>query len=74
MTEIQTATNSGSLFNNRIITIEIPLPADYGVGGLDPNGLGEDGWWLVEYDVRAGNDTTTWEVEIRGNPVHLKVP
>jgi hypothetical protein len=74
VTEIQTASGGSALFNNRIITIEIALPADYGTGGLDPNGLGEDGWWLVEYDVRAGNDTTTWEVEIRGNPVHLKVP
>ena len=37
-----------------------------GKGGLDPDGLGEDGWWKVEYDVRAGNDTTTWEVSIRG--------
>jgi hypothetical protein len=52
----------------------VPLPATYGAGGLDPNGIGEDGWWLVEYDVRAGNDTTTWEVSIRGNPVHLVVP
>ncbi len=74
VTEIQTATSSGALFDNRILTIDIPLPATYGTGGLDPNGLGEDGWWIVEYDVRAGNDTTTWEVEIRGNPVHLKVP
>ncbi len=73
VTEIQTSDGS-SFFNNRILTIEIALPTDYGTGGLDPNGLGEDGWWLVEYDVRAGNDTTTWEVEIRGNPVHLKVP
>jgi hypothetical protein len=71
--EIQTS-NGTPFFNNRILTIEIPLPSDYGVGGLDPNGLGEDGWWRVEYDVRAANDTTTWEVEIRGNPVHLKVP
>ncbi len=75
VTEIQTAsTSSGALFNNRILTIEIPLPTDYGAAGLDPNGIGEDGWWIVEYDVRAANDTTTWEVAIRGNPVHLKVP
>ena len=74
VTQIQTASSSGALFNNRILTIEIPVPSTYGTGGLDPNGLGEDGWWIVEYDVRAGNDTTTWEVEIRGNPVHLKVP
>ena len=70
VTEIQTAsTSSGALFNNRILTIEIPLPTDYGAAGLDPNGIGEDGWWIVEYDVRAANDTTTWEVAIRGNPV-----
>lgn len=70
VTEVQTSTGS-PLFNNRILTIEVGLPQDYGTGGLDPNGIGEEGWWLVEYDVRAGNDTTTWEVEIRGNPVHL---
>ncbi|HKZ90521.1 MAG TPA: hypothetical protein VJZ50_00135, partial [Candidatus Limnocylindrales bacterium] len=71
-TEIQTAsTSSGALFNNRILTIDIPLDLDYATDPLDPDGLGEDGWWKVEYDVRAGNDTTTWEVAIRGNPVHL---
>lgn len=73
VTEVQTSTGS-ALFNNRVLTIEIALPATYGEGGLDPDGLGEDGWWKVEYDVRAGNDTTTWEVEIRGNPVHLVIP
>jgi hypothetical protein len=71
-TQVQTASSSsGALFNNRILTIEIPLGMSYGKGGLDPDHLGEDGWWKVEYDVRAGNDTTTWEVAIRGNPVHL---
>ncbi len=73
VTQLQTSTGS-ALFNNRIVTIEVALPTNYGAGNLDPNGLGEDGWWIVEYDVRAGNDTTTWEVNIRGNPVHLKVP
>jgi hypothetical protein len=73
VTSIQTSDGT-PLFNNRIVTIDIALPADYASGGLDPNGIGEDGWWLVEYDVRAGNDTTTWEVGIRGNPVHLVVP
>jgi hypothetical protein len=70
VTQVQTSTGS-ALFNNRLLTIEVGLPQNYGDGGLDPNGIGEEGWWLVEYDVRAGNDTTTWEVEIRGNPVHL---
>ncbi len=74
VTQIQTADSSASpkaLFNNKTLTIEVDLPQNYGAGGLDPDGLGESGWWKVEYDVRAGNDTTTWEVEIRGNPVHL---
>jgi hypothetical protein len=69
VTQIQTA--APARFINRILTIDIPLPTNYGTGGLDPDGLGEEGWWKVEYDVRAGNDTTTWEVQIRGNPVHL---
>ncbi len=73
VTQLQTS-NGSALFNNKIVTIEVALPSNYAAGGLDPNGLGEDGWWQVEYDVRAGNDTTTWEVNIRGNPVHLKVP
>ena len=71
VTEIQTANSSGALFNNRIVTVEIPLDFAYATAALDPDGLGEDGWWKVEYDVRAANDTTTWEVEINGNPVHL---
>ena len=73
VTELQTS-NGTPLFNNKIVTIDIALPVDYGASGLDPDGLGEDGWWKVEYDVRAGNDTTTWQVSIRGNPVHLVVP
>ncbi len=69
VTQVQTA--APAKFNNRILTIQIVLPPNYGVGGLDPDGIGEDGWWKVEYDVRAGNDTTTWEVRLTGNPVHL---
>ncbi len=69
VTVVQTA--APARFNNRILTLEVPLGTTYGQGGLDPDGLGEDGWWKVEYDVRAGNDTTTWEVRLTGNPVHL---
>ena len=69
VTEIQTA--APARFNNRILTINVSLPTDYGDSSLDPDGLGEEGWWKVEYDVRAGNDTTTWEVRLIGNPVHL---
>ena len=47
---------------------------DYGVSGLTPSGETESGWWKVRYTVNSGNDTTTWEVSIRGNPVRLVVP
>ena len=76
VTQIQTAINGAAQFNNRLITIEIPLPTTYGSAGLDPPGdiTSEPGWWRVEYNVSGGNDTTTWGVSIRGNPVHLILP
>jgi Flp pilus assembly protein TadG len=72
---IQTS-NGSALFNNKMITIKVPLPSTYGAGGLDPPGdiTAEDGWWLIEYDIAQANDTTTWGVSIRGNPVHLVLP
>ena len=76
VSQIQTAVNGAAQFNNREITITIPLPASYGQGGLNPPGdiTDEDGWWLIEYNVNQGNDTTTWSVDIHGNPVHLVLP
>ena len=75
VSEIQTSDN-GALFNNKMITISVPLPATYGSAGLDPPGdiTTEAGWWLIEYNINAANDTTTWGVSIRGNPVHLVLP
>lgn len=75
VTQLQTADAGTVLYNNAWITIEIPLPANYGQGGLTPPGETEPGWWKIEYQVTAaGNDTTTWKVNVRGNPVHLTVP
>jgi Putative Flp pilus-assembly TadE/G-like len=76
VTSIQTSINGAAQFNNKEITITIPLPADYGASGLNPPGdaTDEDGWWQIEYNVNQGNDTTTWSVDIRGNPVHLVLP
>ena len=73
-TQIRTNSGSGSSFDNSVLTISIPLPSNYGQGGLTPPGETEAGWWKIEYEVAGGNDTTTWEVSIRGNPVHLIVP
>jgi hypothetical protein len=63
-----------------MITITIPLSATYGSGGLTPPGVpgataaDKVGWWKIYYDVTNANDTTTWLVNILGNPVHLVVP
>ena len=66
--------NSGSQFDAYWLDILIPLGANYGAGGLTPPGETEDGWWKIQYTVAGGNDTTTWQVNIRGNPVHLVLP
>jgi hypothetical protein len=73
-------TNSGgtSYYNNAWLTILVPLPATYGCSVsspcLTPSGEPGPGWWKLEYTVAGGNDTTTWMVSVRGNPVHLILP
>jgi Flp pilus assembly protein TadG len=68
------ATSGGQFFQNSWIKIIIALPASYGSIGLTPSGEPAAGWWKVKYTVNKGNDTTTWMVSLRGNPVHLIVP
>jgi Flp pilus assembly protein TadG len=69
---LQTTSCSGSScstpFNDMMLTILIPLDSSYGTS------LWNNGWWQVEYDVSSGNDTTTWQVQVRGKPVHLTMP
>ena len=67
---------TGSSFNNTWIEITIPLVAlkADGTASVNPygnGGLWQGGWWQVQYNVSAGNDTTTWSVNVNGNPVHL---
>jgi Flp pilus assembly protein TadG len=74
-----TATTSGGThpYNDSWLTILIPLPSTYGSVGLTPGGETQAGWWKIDYKIAAGvqsNDTTTWRVGVRGNPVHLIVP
>ena len=73
-TQIQTSVGGAAQFNNRLLTITVPLPTTYGVVGLKPAGETEQGWWKIEYQMNAANDTTTWGVSINGNPVHLLLP
>lgn len=75
LTQLQTANGGSTLYQDAWVTIQIPLPATYGQGGLTPPGETQPGWWKIEYNItQAGNDTTTWEVNVRGNPVHLITP
>jgi len=74
VTQIQTAVGGANQFNDTWITIQVALPANYGTSNITPAGEPGPGWWKVEYQVGGGNDTTTWMVGIRGNPVHLIVP
>jgi hypothetical protein len=80
VTSIQTASGGVSSFNNTWIYITIPLPSSYGSTGLWDAckllGTGScPGWWQIKYTTDKGaNDTTTWQVSLEGNPVHLVVP
>lgn len=68
--EITTTTNGAQSFNNTWIHISIPLDSKYG-----QSGLWQGGWWQIVYSTpQGGNDTTTWQVSVSGNPVHLLVP
>ena len=52
----------------------VPIPGTYGQAGLQPPGDPAPGWWKIRYTVQSANDTTTWQVSVLGNPVHLVVP
>jgi Flp pilus assembly protein TadG len=70
VTQITTANNGSSSFNNTWIHIRVAIPTTYGNAGL-----WQGGWWQIQYQVPdGGNDTTTWQVSVQGNPVHLIVP
>lgn len=69
-TYFQTNKGSGSSssFNSTWVTMDISLGSTY------PKNPPDNGWWQIQYLVGNGNDTTTWQVNILGNPVHLINP
>jgi len=72
-TSLQTSSGTTNFYNNQWVTISVALPASY--NAPTPPGETQPGWWKIEYTVgTSGQDVTTWEVSIRGNPVHLVVP
>jgi hypothetical protein len=73
-------TNSGGgstgLYNGCWVTIDVPIPANYGGTAKMAPDLG---WWMIEYDMGGSSsqsafDLTSWQVNVVGNPVHLIVP
>jgi hypothetical protein len=79
---INVNSGSGSSFNNTWIEITILMGDTYGQpnncpaypdtgGNHDQPCLWQGGWWQVKYNVTGGNDTTTWSVNVNGNPVRL---
>ena len=77
VTSVTTNTGGSSLYNGCWLTIEIPLPTTYDAP-VDPVS-GEAGWWKIRYNMGGSTsnfstDMTTWQVSIRGNPVHLVLP
>lgn len=55
--------------NGTWLNFIVAVPASY--ARTYPSG----GWWKVLYNVGAGgNDTTTWEVQVIGDPIHLVNP
>jgi hypothetical protein len=77
VSSVTTNTGGYMVFNGCWLTIEIPLAADYDAprpATEDPSV--EGGWWKIRYvmgneSTTPAFDLTTWQVELRGNPVHL---
>jgi hypothetical protein len=77
VTKVTTNTGGTSLFNGCWLTIEIPLSANYSAPlPANDSVASEGGWWKIRY-VMSGSttsnstDMTTWQVSLRGSPVHL---
>ncbi len=76
VTSLATTINGTGQYNNSWVTLTVPLPVSYSAAlppGEPPGTLG--GWWKIRYTFdNATTDTTTWQVAIRGNPIHLVQP
>jgi hypothetical protein len=71
-TQPYTGLLSPSKYNDRFITIDIPLPPNYSSVYKDLATGTVKTWWKVRYNVGSQpTDRTTWSVNIVGDPVHL---
>ena len=60
-------TRPGGRFNDRMVSIQVPLPSNYA------SLYGGQTWWKIKYSTTSGsvNDRTTWAVTVNANPIHL---
>ena len=73
VTSLVTSSSSTNFYNNQWVTITVSIPTSY--AAPTPPGEPGPGWWKIQYITTGkGQDVTTWEVNIRGNPVHLVIP
>lgn len=76
VTSLTTVSGGTSRYNNSWVTLTIPLPKTYTapLPPGEPAGT-QGGWWKIAYSYNStATDSTTWQVSIRGNPVHLVQP
>ena len=59
-------TTGGKVFNGHLVTMVLPIPADYTCDG-------DTCWFRIEYQYPTGSvhDSTTWAAYIEGNPIRL---
>lgn len=73
---LRTTINNATQYNNSWVTLTVPLPKTYTAPLPQDETAGIlGGWWKIRYTFdNTTSDTTTWQVSIRGNPVHLVLP
>ena len=70
VTSLQTSIGGAAQFNNHLVTITIDLPQGLRQDRPEPAGRHhhEQGWWQIEYNINAANDTTTWRSRSGATP------
>jgi len=79
VTSVTTNTGGTSLFNGCWLTITIVLPNGYDAPHPSSDTKTNDGgWWKIRYNMSGlatdfSTDLTTWQVSVKGSPVHLVI-
>jgi Flp pilus assembly protein TadG len=77
VTSVTTNTGGTSLYNGCWLTITIALPNGYDAPAPTSDTVtDEGGWWKIRYNMSGSTssfstDLTTWQVQVKGSPVHL---